>query len=95
MDAAIVEFDALADAVGAAAEHDDLAAVAGLGLALGARGTRGAGCAFVGRIHVGRTGLELGGAGVDALEHRAYVQGNPPGRHTGFVAAGQAGQAGV
>ena len=44
MDAAIVELDALADAVGAAAEHHDLAPIRGRGLAL----------LLVGGIEVGR-----------------------------------------
>jgi hypothetical protein len=55
--AAVVELDALADAVGAAAEDDDLAAIADLGLVL----------ALVGGVEVGGVGDELGGAGVDAL----------------------------
>ena len=58
--AAIVELDALADAVGPAAQDHD------------ARACRPAGGRFVfvlvGRIEVGRVGLELGGAGVDGLE---------------------------
>jgi predicted signal transduction protein with EAL and GGDEF domain len=61
--AAVVELDALADAVGAAAEDDDLAAV-GRRLAL----------VLVGRVEVGRVGGELGGAGVDALVDRAHAE---------------------
>ena len=55
MDAAVVELDALADPVRAAAEDDDLFLVALAGLVLVA----------VGRVKVGRVGLELRGAGVD------------------------------
>jgi hypothetical protein len=54
--AAVVELDALADPVGAAAEDDDLAAIADLRLVL----------ALVGGVEVGGVGDELGGAGVDA-----------------------------
>ena len=56
--AAIVELDALADAVGAAAEDHDLLAVAAPGL-LGP---------FVGGVVVGREGLELGSAGIHGAE---------------------------
>ena len=70
MDAAIVELDTLADAVGTTAQDDDLLAVAGLRLILRLAEDRG----FIGRIHVGRLRLELGGAGVDALEHRTHAQ---------------------
>jgi hypothetical protein len=56
VDAAVVELDALADPVGAAAEDDDLAAIADPGLVL----------LFVGGVEVGGVGGELGGAGVDA-----------------------------
>ena len=51
--AAVVELDALADAVGAAAEDDRLLAVRGLGLALGRLAER---AGLVGRVHVGRRG---------------------------------------
>ncbi len=54
MDAAVVELDALADAVRAATEDDDFFAVVVGDFALGA----------VGAVVVGREGLELGGAGV-------------------------------
>ena len=66
MHAAIVELDPLADTVGAAAKDDDLAFTGWIGLALG---LGRAVAAFVGRIHVRRQRRELGGAGVDALEH--------------------------
>lgn len=59
MAAAVVELDTLADAVGPAAEDEDLL------LALGG------GCLVLGvvaRVLVGRVGGELGGARVDALE---------------------------
>ena len=65
MHAAVVELDALADAVRAAAQHHDLLLVGRLGLAL----------VLVGRVHVGGVGRELGGAGVHALVHRAHAQG--------------------
>ena len=58
--AAVVELDALADPVGAAAQDDDLRPVRGARLVL----------PFVGRIIVGRVGLELRGAGVHQLVNR-------------------------
>jgi hypothetical protein len=62
--AAVVELDALADAVGPAAQHHDLLAVGRLGLAL----------VLVGRVHVGGVGGEFRGAGVHALVDRAHAQ---------------------
>ena len=69
--AAVVELDALADAVGAAAEDDDLARVGGAALVLGDAAVLD----LVGRVHVGGLRLELGGAGVDALEDRRGRRG--------------------
>ena len=75
VDAAVVELDALADAVGPAAEDDDLL------LARRARFTLDGDDRLavdglllrhlVRRVHVRRLRLELGGAGVDALEDGA------------------------
>ena len=69
--AAIVELDALADAVRPAAEDDDL-------LLVGGRAPRRRSAArerrLVGRIHVGGGRGELGGAGVDPLEHRPHAE---------------------
>ena len=61
---AIVELDALADTVGAAAEHDDLIPLARLRLAF----------LFIGGIHIGGGGREFRGAGVHPLIHRAHTQ---------------------
>ena len=58
--AAVVELDALADAVGAAAEDDDLLLVGRIGLA----------GVFEAAVEIRRERLELGRAGVDALERR-------------------------
>ncbi len=76
MAAAIVELDALADPVRAAAENDDLLLVRRRAL-VGelARERR-----LIGRIHVGGGRGELGGAGIDALEHRANPERVAPGR---------------
>ena len=57
--AAVVEFDALPDTVGTAAEHDDLVAARRFRFAF----------LVVARVHVGGTGAEFGGAGIDALVH--------------------------
>ncbi len=64
MHAAVVELDALADTVGAAAENHDLVAAARVGLAL----------FLVGRVHVGSVGGELGGAGIHPLVHRQHLE---------------------
>ncbi len=64
VDAAVVELDALADPVRAAAENHDLLALGRLGLAL----------LLVGGVHVGGLRRELGGAGVDALVDRPHAQ---------------------
>ena len=57
--AAVIELDSLADAVGAAAQDHDLLARGDVGFALG----------FVARIEIRREAFELGGAGIDAIEH--------------------------
>ena len=57
VDAAVVEFDALADAVGTAAQDDDLGAVRRPGFVFG----------FVGGIVVGRVGFEFRRTGVHQL----------------------------
>jgi hypothetical protein len=62
--AAVVELDALPDAVRPAAQHHDLLARRGLGFAL----------VFVSRVQVRGLGRELRRAGVDALVHRADAQ---------------------
>ena len=61
--AAVVELDSLPDAIGPAAQDDDLLAIGGRGLVF----------FFVGRVQVRREALELGGAGVDALVDGAYA----------------------
>ena len=89
--AAIVELDALADAVGTAAEDDDLAGVGGPGFAFGLAHDGG----LVGRIHVGRLRLELGGAGVDALELGGDAEIEAGAADIVFGAAGKGREAGV
>ncbi len=64
VDARVVELDALADAVGPGAEDHHLRTVRG----------RDLGLVLVGRVVVGRVGLEFGGAGVDGLEDRAQAE---------------------
>ena len=70
MAAAIVELDALADAVGSAAQDHDLVAVGRAGFVGGLAGEG----RLVGRVHVGGGRGELGRAGVDALVHRAHAR---------------------
>ena len=67
VNAAVVKLDALADAVGAAAQHHDLFLVGRCGFAFAAFG-------LVGRVHVGGVGGELGRAGVDPFVNRAHTE---------------------
>ena len=71
MHAAVVELDALTDAVRARAEDDDLLAVAVANFV----------GVFVGRVVVRRGGLELGGAGIDRLERGAHTGRKASGPH--------------
>ena len=88
MAAAIVELDALADAVGAAAEDDDLLAVGRARLVLGRAGEG----RLVGRVHVGGGRGELGGGGVDALIDRVDVERFAQGAHVLGQLAGEFGE---
>ena len=81
MHAAIVELDALADAVRPTAENHDLALVGRLRLAL----------LLIGRVHVRRVGRKLGGTGIDALEHRTDAELQAPLAHCLLGNAGQLG----
>ena len=68
--AAIIELDPLPDPVRPAAQDHDFLAVGRHRLILGlAKGRR-----FIGRIHIGRGGIELAGAAVDPLVDRAHAQ---------------------
>ena len=71
VDAAVVELDALPDAVRAAAEHHDLAPLGRGGLAL----------FLVGGVEVGGRRRKLRGAGVHALEHRLHAVREAPAAH--------------
>ncbi len=85
MHAAVVELDALADPVGAAADDHDLLAIAGVSLAL----------FLVGGVHVGGAGGKLGGAGVNPLVHRTNAQLMAQLTQAGLGDAQQLRQAGV
>ncbi len=89
MAAAIVELDALADAVRTAAQDDRLLLVRRIGLAIGAAVEAG----LVGRIHIGRQAFELGRACVDALVDRAHAQCAARGAHGVFFDAAKFGEA--
>ena len=86
--AAVVELDALADAVRAAAEDEDLLALAGIRLA--GRGVLE--LVLVGGVEVRREGLEFRRAGVDALVDRMDRRLFAPRRHHRRIHAGQPGQ---
>ena len=70
MAAAIVELDALADAVRAAAEDDDLLGVRRARLALRRSGE----ARLIGRVHIGGGRGELCRASIDALVDRVHVE---------------------
>ena len=76
MDAAVIEFDALPDAIGPSAQHNDLFTASRRGLTL----------FLVGRIKIGRGGGKLGGTGVDALVNRPDAQFVPRCPHLEFLA---------
>ena len=90
--AAIVELDALPNAVGATAQHHDLLGVGRLGFALCDATVSGV---LVGRIQVGRVGGELGGAGVHALVDRAHLERAARFAHGLFRGLEQLGQTAV
>ncbi len=89
--AAVVELDALADAVRAAAEDDDLAGVGRPALVLGGAAVLD----LVGRVHVRGLRLELAAAGVDALEDGAHAVALALGADRALGAGGQRREAGV
>ena len=83
--AAVVELDALPDAVGPRPEDDHAGAVGGADLVL----------LLVGGVVVRRERLELGGAGVDRLEGRPHTVREPGRPHVRRRRAAQVGQLGV
>jgi len=85
---AVIEFDALADPVRAAAKDDDLVAAGGVGFA-----DRRAPATLVGRIHVGRGRREFAGAGVNAFIHRMNAKFVACCGDLGLGLPGQLGQA--
>jgi len=85
MHAAVVELDALADAVRPAAQHHDLLGVGRMRLAL----------FLVGRIHVGGLRGKLGRAGVDPLVYRVQRQLGAARTHCVLVRSQQPGQSAV
>ena len=89
MAAAIIEFDALADPVGAAAQNGDFLPVGGVRLI----GRGAVKRCHISRIHIGGWRGELGRAGVDALINGADIHSPARLRHIGLVAARQHGHA--
>src|SRR5499427_6566497 len=77
MATAVIEFDALPDAVWAAAQNDHLLAVGWCRLV----GPLARERPLVRRIHVGGRRGEFGGAGIDTLENRTDTESMPPARH--------------
>jgi len=83
--AAVVELDALADAVRSATQHHDLVALGRLCLAL----------LLVGGVHIGGGGGELRGAGVDTLVHRTHAELVAPVAQHALAHADQMGQTAI
>src|SRR5208337_1489582 len=79
MHTAVIEFDALADAVRASAQDHDLAPGSGVRLAF----------LLVSRVQVRRRGGELAGTGIDALVHRMQPELAPLLSHRWLVATYQ------
>ena len=82
MDAAVVEFDALADAVRTAAQDHDFLLVGRIRLAL----------FLVGRVHVSSVRGEFGGTGINALVDRTHAQLVAMLTHGGLCRVQQLGQ---
>src|SRR5690606_1698860 len=83
--AAVIELDALADTVRAAAEYHHFLSVGRLRLAL----------FFVSRVHVSRRGRELGRAGIDTLIDRPDTELMATRANHRLVDANQRRQAGI
>ena len=94
--AAVVELDALADAVGAAAEHHDLPLpLRGVLGRLARRHGGTEGRVGMRRVEVGRDGLELAGAGIDRAEGRTQILRKARGTHLRFGDLEEVGDLGV
>ena len=94
MHAAVVELDALADAVGTGAQNHDLGLVARTHLVGGdaAAGVRSlAHEILVGLVVILRGALELGGTRVHGLHARDHTQTLAVGAHKALIAAGEVG----
>ncbi len=87
--AAVIELDALADAVRPAAEDDDFLLIRRRRLVDDRAGER----CLVGRVHVGGRRGELGRAGVDALKHWPHAELAAFCHHRLGIATGQLGKA--
>ncbi len=99
--AAVVELDALADAVGPAAEDHHLASALGPHLILRGQADRSA-CIvealqrpFVGRVVVGGGGGEFRCAGVHGFEHRVHPEALAGAAHAQLIAAAGPGDLAV
>ena len=72
MDTAVIEFDALADAVRPAAQHHNFLSIARQRLAF----------LFVSGVHVGSMGSKLRRTGINPLVYRVQIELMPPGPHS-------------
>ena len=85
MATAVIEFDSLPDAVGAAAENHDLGYGVGIGFALG----------FVAGIKVRSEAFELGGTGIDTIEDGGDAQLFAAGAHFDLRNVPELGEFGI
>ena len=65
MNAAVIEFNALADAIGSSPQHHDLVPGRRCSLAF----------FLIGGIHIGGSSSKFGGAGIDAFVDRPHTEG--------------------
>ena len=84
MNAAIIEFNALADAVWSATQNDDFLPRGGAAFAYW-----GAETAFISGIHIGRLRCEFRRAGINTLIDRHHAKLGAECRHISFGAAGE------
>ena len=93
--AAVIKFNALANAVRSAAEHHDFFVVGGFGFAFTSTHAKSVSVAFVARVHVSRVCRELSRTGVHAFVDRANVEGVTTCTHHMLCGLEQLGQATV
>ena len=90
MDAAVVELNALTDAIGSAAQHHDLSPISRTCLALEIAWRVDQ--ALIGRVQISRVGSKFGSTGIDPLKHGAYPHEVATLTHIAAATTKQSGQ---